>query len=105
MGRYAMLKKEFEFLEKVYGFEKVLKQKHGAYYYITWTNSNINIMVIYDEQVEVPISIRIYDSSSFSFDAIEYKDEFEQSIGTPREKIRSAAEWLSTAIANRHIIV
>lgn len=59
MGKYAMLKKEFEFLEKVYGFEKVLKQKHGAYYYITWTNSNINIMVIYDEQVEVPISIRI----------------------------------------------
>lgn len=105
MGRYAMLKKEFEFLEKVYGFEKVLKQKHGAYYYITWTNSNINIMVIYDEQVEVPISIRIYDSNSFSFDAIEYKDEFEQSIGTPREIIRRAAEWLSTAIANKHIIV
>ena len=94
MGRYAMLKKEFEFLKKVYGFKIFLKQKHGAYYYITWTNSNINIMVIYDEQVENPISIRIYDSDSFGFDAIEYKDEFEQRIGTPREKIRSAAEWL-----------
>ena len=105
MGRYATLKKEFEFLAKTYGFEISLKQKHGAYYYIVWTNPNKNIMVLYDEQVESPISIRVYDSDSFSFDAVEYKNEFEQRSGSPREKIRRAAEWLSTAIANKQIIV
>ena len=105
MGRYATLKKEFEFLAKTYGFEISLKQKHGAYYYIVWANPNKNIMLLYDEQVEAPISIRVYDSDSFSFDAVEYKNEFEQSSGSPREKIRRAAEWLSTAIAIQSIPV
>ena len=105
MGRYATLKKEFEFLAKKYGFAIRFKQKHGAYYYIVWANPNKNIMVLYDEQVEAPISIRVYESDSFSFDAVEYKNEFEQSSGSPREKIRRAAEWLSNAIANKHIIV
>ena len=104
MGRYATLKKEFEFLSKIYGFEICLKQKHGAYYYIVWTNSNKNIMVLYDEQVEESLSIRIYDSDSFSFDAVEYKNEFTQSIGTPREKIHRASEWLKNAIADKSII-
>ena len=45
MGRYATLKKEFEFLAETYGFKIYLKQKHGAYYYIIWTNSNKNIMI------------------------------------------------------------
>lgn len=105
MGRYATLKKEFEFLAKIYGFKICLKQKHGAYYYIIWTNSNKNIMVLYDEQVEDPLRIRIYDSDSFSFDAVEYKNEFAQSIGTPREKIHRASEWLKNAIADKSIIV
>ncbi|MGI5928007.1 MAG: hypothetical protein ACOX8A_12675 [Thermacetogeniaceae bacterium] len=105
MGRYATLKKEFEFLAETYGFKIYLKQKLGAYYYIIWTNSNKNIMVIYDEQVDVPLSIRIYDADSFSFDAVEYKNEFAQYIGTPREKIRCAAEWLKNAIANGTIRV
>jgi len=105
MGRYAALKKEFEFLAKTYGFEISLKQEHGAYYYIVWTNPNKNIMVLYDEQVEDPLSIRVYDSDSFSFDAVEYKDEFDQRSGTPREKIRRAAEWLNKAIADKRIIV
>lgn len=105
MGRYATLKKEFEFLSETYGFEISLKQKHGAYYYIVWTNPNKNIMVLYDEQVDTPLSIRIYDSDSFSFDAVEYKNEFEQRSGSPREKIRRAAEWLSNAIVNKRIIV
>ncbi|MBR3918385.1 MAG: hypothetical protein IKJ59_06575 [Clostridia bacterium] len=105
MGRYATLKKEFEFLSKIYGFKISLKQKHGAYYYIVWSNPNKNIMILYDEQVDVPLSIRIYDSDSFSFDAVEYKNEFEQRSGSPREKIRRAAEWLSNAVANKYIIV
>ena len=83
-----------------------MKQKHGAYYFIVWSNPNKNIMVLYDEQVkEDPISIRVYDSDSFSFDAVEYKDEFDQRSGSPREKIRRAAEWLSNAIADKRIIV
>ncbi len=45
MGRYVTLKKEFEFLANMYGFEICLKQKHGAYYYVVWTNSNKNIIV------------------------------------------------------------
>lgn len=105
MGRYATLKKEFGFLAKTYGFEISLKQKHGAYYYIVWTNPNKNIMVLYNEQVEVPISIRVYDSDSFSFDAIEYKNEFDQRSGSPREKIRRAAKWLNNAIVDKHIMV
>ena len=105
MGRYATLKKEFGFLAKTYGFEIDIKQKHGAYYYIVWKNPNKNIMVLYDEQVEDPLSIRIYDSDSFSFDAIEYRNEFAQRSGSPREKIRRAAEWLKNAIVDKHIIV
>lgn len=105
MGRYADLKKEFEFLAKIYGFKIRLSQKHGAYYYIVWSNPNKNIMVLYDEQVENPLSIRIYDSDSFSFDAVEYKNEFAQSFGSPREKIHCASEWLKNAIADKSIIV
>ena len=105
MGRYATLKKEFEFLKKMYVFKISLKRKHGAYYYIVWTNLSKNIMVLYDEQVEAPLSIRIYDSNSFSFDATEYRREFEQNNGKPKEEIHCAAEWLKTAIENKFIIV
>lgn len=105
MGRYATLKKEFGFLANTYGFEIDMKQKHGAYYFIIWANPNKKIMVIYDEQVETPISIRVYDADSFSFDAVEYKNEFDQSHGSPRERIHCAAEWLSNAIANKLITV
>ena len=107
MGRYATLKKEFEFLVKTYGFEICLKQKHGAYYFIEWTNQNISIMALYDERVEDPITIRIYDADSLGtvYDAVEYTNEFAQRSGAPREKIRRAAEWLSDAIVAKRIIV
>lgn len=105
MGKYATINKEFKFLEKTHGFKIRLKQKRGAYYYIIWSNSNKNIMILYDEQVDIPVSIRVYDADSFSFDAVEYKNEFAQSGGTPREKIHQAAEWLKNAIADRIIIV
>ena len=107
MGRYATLKKEFEFLVKTYGFEICLKQKHGAYYFIEWTNQNISIMALYDERVEDPITIRIYDADSLgtAYDAVEYKNEFAQRSRASREKIRCAAEWLKNAIENKSIIV
>ena len=105
MRKYAMIKKEFNFLSEIYGFKIYMKQKYGAYYYITWTNSNTDIMVLYDEQVEIPLSIRIYDADSFGFDAEEYKDEFVQNKRNPLETIRRAAEWLKNAIADKSIIV
>lgn len=107
MGRYTTIKKEFEFLVKIYGFEICLKQKHGAYYFIEWTNQNISIMALYDERVEDPITIRIYDADSLGtvYDAVEYKNEFEQRSGSPREKIRRAAEWLKAAIAQGTVCV
>lgn len=103
MGRYAMLKKEFKFLAKVYGFKICMKQKSGSYYFIEWTNPNKNIMVLYDEQDEVPLTIRIYDADSLGFDAAEYKNEFTQT-GKPRENIRSAAEWLRSAIEDNDLL-
>lgn len=106
MGRYAMLKKEFRFLAEKYGFEITMKQKHGAYYYIRWTNPNKNIKVLYDEQVDEPITIRVYDADSLGIDdAEEYRDGFDQKNGSPREKIRRAAAWLSQAIEDKRIIV
>lgn len=107
MGRYSMIKKEFEFLTRVYGFRICLKQKHGAYYYIEFTNPNVSIMVLYDEQVKESVTIRIYDADSLGtvYDAVEYHNEFAQSSGTPREKICCAAEWLKNAIANNIISI
>lgn len=91
-------------MEKIYGFKIYFKQKYGTYYYIIWTNLYKNIMVIYDEQVEIPLTIRIYDANSFGFDAIEFKKEFAQKNGTPQEKIHCAAEWLRGAVENKNII-
>lgn len=105
MGRYAILKREFSFLAEQYEFEIDLKQKHGAYYYIIWKNPNKKIMVLYDDREKVPIRIRVFDADSFSFDAIEYKNEFDQKSGSPRERIHRAAEWLSNAIAEKKIII
>ena len=107
MGRYATLKKEFSFMAKQYGFEIDMKQKHGAYYYINWNNPNKNIMVLYDEREKEPITIRVFDADSLGtvYDAVEYKDEFDQRSGSPRERIHRAAEWLSNAIADKRIIV
>ncbi len=64
-------------------------------------------MVLYDECVEYPITIRIYDADSLGtvYDAVEYKDEFEQRRGSPREKIHRAAEWLSNVIVDKRIKV
>jgi hypothetical protein len=105
MGKYAILRKEFGFLAKIYGFTIDLKQKHGSYYFITWANANKNIMVLYDEMDKNPLSIRVYDAGSFSFDAVEYKNEFVLKEGKPREQIHHAAEWLKHAIANKTISV
>lgn len=111
MGKYTMIKKEFEFLKELYGFKISMGQKHGSYYYIVWTNSIVDIMVLYDDCVDEsavnPIRIRVNDSRlpGTIVDAIEYQNEFALESGTPRERIHCASEWLKSAIADRTISI
>lgn len=112
MGKYFVLKKEFAFLESEYGFKIYMKQKHGAYYYLTWTNNSKDIMVLYDDRIkegtESPVWIRIYDANSLgtSYDDVnEFKNEFAIPSGSPKERIRSAASWLKKAILNGIVII
>ena len=100
---YTILKKEFTFLKTDYNFKIYMKQKHGSYYFIIWTNMRKNIMVLYDLMVETPITIRVFDADSLGIDADEYGCEFVQSEGSPREKIRCAADWLKKAITDQYI--
>ncbi len=105
MGRYSMIVKGFSFLEKNYGFQIRLSQKHGAYFYAVWTNGKVCIMVLYDEQVSDSVTIRVYDANSFGtvYDAVEFHTEFELSNGKPKEKIAVAAEWLQKALSSHFI--
>ena len=105
MGRYAILKKEFSFLEVEYGFEANMRQEHGGYYFITWTNGKRNILVLYDDQTDVrkesPVWIRIYDTYCFgtAYDDVDvYREELNIAHGSPKERIRYAANWLREAI-------
>ena len=101
MGKYNIIKREFAFLTRLYGFEICSKQKHGSYYFALFTNANVKIMVLYDvKEDNLPISIRIYDANSFSFNAVEYKSDFAQNTGSPQKRIHYAAEWLKNAITN-----
>lgn len=52
MGKYSLIKKAFAFLEAEYGFREFMRQKHGSYYYIAWTNDKKDIMVLYDDTVD-----------------------------------------------------
>ena len=52
-----------------------MKQRFAAHYYVVWIATDKNIMVLCDEQVEESLKICIYDSESFSFDDMEYKEE------------------------------
>lgn len=105
MGRYAEIKKEFDFLETNYGFAKYMKQKHGSYYFIIWSNSSTKIMTLYDDTDQQPMLIRVYDADSLGFDAVEYKDELICDSKSPKEKIRYAGAWLKKAIENKAIVV
>ena len=104
MGKYAIIKKEFKFLETSYGFKIFMKQKSGAYYYIGWTNSDVDIIIFYDEQVNVqsenPVKICIFAVDMLG---VEYSDEFSIKYASPKEKIHYAAEWLKSAIMNKNI--
>ena len=107
MSIFSIIKKEFEFLTNVYNFKIYDKQKYGAYYYISWTNSKISIKVLYDCREEDPVSIFVYDADSLGtiYDVDEYTTEFIVKSGTSRERVHSAAVWLNNAISDKTIVV
>ncbi len=107
MHIYKILMKEFQFLKRVYGFHISDKQTRGSYYYITFTNFNIEIKVLYDLQEEDPLTILIYDADSLGtiYDVIKYKKEICCCQKSPNDKIHYASQWLYNAISNRKIIV
>ena len=107
MSVYSTIKKEFYFLKTQYGFEIHIKQKSGAYSYITWENSKVRIVTLYDFRIEHPMKILISDVESFGtvYDAIEYKNELIINSKKPKEIIRHAAEWLQNGIKNHYIML
>lgn len=112
MRKYTIIKKEFSFLESEYGFKKYMKQKSGAYYFLTWKNDKKKIMVLYDdridERIESPLRIRIYDADSLGtcYDEVEeFKNEFFIPSASPKERIKCAAEWLKNSIENKTVKV
>ena len=52
MTKYYCIKRAFAYLESEYGFHRYMKQVHGAYYYIAWTNEKEKIMVLYDDRID-----------------------------------------------------
>lgn len=107
MREYHMIKKEFEFLTRLYGFEVVHKQRSGSYCFVNWTNSKINIKVLYDATDERSVSILTYDADSLGtyYDVTTYQDELITTFRKSREKIHYAAEWLKNAIADKVILI
>lgn len=110
MSIYAVIKKEFSFLESNYGFRIYMEQKRGSYHYITYTNEKKKIMVLYDdtvdENVESPVWIRIYDADCFGTaydDVTEFRNEFFISNAKPEERILLAARWLKQNIEDKTI--
>lgn len=106
MGTYNIIKKEFDFLSKQYGFKICSREPGGSFHYIVWCNSKICIKVFYDDtDNDTPICISMYDVNSVGIDADEYTNEFALSTGKARERIHHAAKWLKNAIDNKIIKV
>lgn len=108
MGIYSIIKKEFKFLTNEYGFQKCDSQKRGTYFYIDFTNSNVNIKILYNLcNKERPVSIFIYDANSLGtiYDVDEHTEEFVVKNGTPQERLHCSSEWLNSAIADGKIVV
>lgn len=101
MKRYKCLIREFQFLETEYHFAICSIQKSGSYYFVVWTNSKINIKVLYDETQENHVSILVYDAASLGTyaDVVEYQVEFSGSTLKPIIQIEQASIWLRKAIA------
>ncbi len=116
IGRYALLRKEFAFLQLNYGFQVFSEQKqetkHTPYYFICYTNETKNIMIVYDDRInekkENPVTIRIYDADCLgtAYDDVDvFKNEFFIPSGRPKERIQYAAKWLKEAIEGKTISI
>lgn len=107
MKEFRIIKKEFDFLIKEYGFRTVLLQKSGTYCFVDWTNSIINIKVMYDLTDDKPVSILTYDANSLGTvaDVTIYQENLFNSALTPTENIHCAAEWLKSAIIKNDIVI
>ena len=112
MGNYYIIKREFSFLETRYGFKRIMKQNHGAYCFILWTNGVKKIMVLFDDRIdekkESPIKIRVYDANCYGtyYDNVdEYKNELKIDSKKSKCRINYAAEWVFKAIENKIIII
>lgn len=105
MREFRIIKKEFEFLTRLYGFIIDYEQKSGSYCFVDWTNSKINIKVLYDVTDERPVSILTYDADSLGTycDITRYQYELITTARKSCEKIHYAAEWLKDAIADKII--
>jgi hypothetical protein len=67
-------------LRDEYGFKVDMEQRGGPCYFVEWTNFSINIKALHDCcDKKLPITIRVYDADSVGFDAVEYREEFDQS--------------------------
>ena len=101
MKRYKCLIRGFQFLETEYHFVICSMQKSGSYYFVVWTNSEINIKVLYDETQENHVTIFVYDADSYGTyaDVVEYQAEFSDSTLKPIMQIEQASNWLSKAIS------
>lgn len=107
MREFRIIKKEFEFLTRLYGFEICSKQRSGSYCYVNWTNSKINIKVLYDVTDKKSVSILTYDADSLGtcYDTTTYQDELITTAHKSYEKIHYAAEWLKRAIVDKIILI
>ncbi len=114
--KYAIIKKEFSFLQLNYGFQVFSEQKqetkHTPYYFICYTNETKNIMIVYDDRInekkENPVTIRIYDADCLGTaydDVDEFRNEFFIPSGRPKERIQYAAKWLKEAIEGKTISI
>ena len=82
-----------------------MEQRGVSCYLVEWTNFSINIKTLYDCcDKKQPIAIRVYDADSVGFDAVEYREEFDQSSKKLQEQLHCAAEWVKQAIKNKMIV-
>ena len=113
VGKSAIIKKEFAFLESEYGFKIYTKQCEGVRLYRAWTNEKKNIIVSYDEDTgeeEGPIRIEIYDTyvplgSSYDEGDVVFSEEIQLPLGSAKTRICHAAKWLKTSIENKTISI
>ena len=105
MRIYLLIKKNFKFLETVYGLKISAREKLYTYYYVVWANSKMRICVMYDCGKARSMKIIVYDEEAPGtiVDGTEFFEELKTDAKSDRAKICYAAEWLENAIKNNVI--